>query len=419
MDNSSAPVVSLAPPPTDIPPPPKPTNKLLLVFGGLVILLIGLSAGFVLVKSASTEKPNVKPTGIACTMEAKICPDGSSVGRSGPNCEFTPCPQSTISQTSPTPTTIQTSTITDPTASWKTYTNTKNGYSLKYPTAFEMVKGPVPESELPTLDNISFSGMGKSSDSNAGVVINISVNPSDANGKRIFCTTNDDCLQKLLGVLNKSSNEVTNNSNILMGKSVKGFEYQNKNSLYIQSNQYFIYPENGKIWQVSININNYSIQEVQRTIDQILSTFKFIENNIELNLTKLYEIKKPDTWKIISSDVDAESYVTKIGIESDTRKPIVTISTFKYEYTSGGHDAPGSLTTSRDIVISGVKTKLDKYIGKGIADQLPLSTLEVIRLLNDKGNYFVIEFSYLNRDELSDKQMDDQFINILSTFKFL
>ena len=31
--------------------------------------------------------------GIACTMEAKLCPDGSYVGRTGPNCEFTPCPQ--------------------------------------------------------------------------------------------------------------------------------------------------------------------------------------------------------------------------------------------------------------------------------------------------------------------------------------
>lgn len=28
----------------------------------------------------------------ACTMEAMICPDGSAVGRSGPNCEFTACP---------------------------------------------------------------------------------------------------------------------------------------------------------------------------------------------------------------------------------------------------------------------------------------------------------------------------------------
>lgn len=30
--------------------------------------------------------------GVVCTMEAKICPDGSSVGRMPPNCEFSPCP---------------------------------------------------------------------------------------------------------------------------------------------------------------------------------------------------------------------------------------------------------------------------------------------------------------------------------------
>jgi hypothetical protein len=28
----------------------------------------------------------------ACTAEAKLCPDGSAVGRTGPNCEFAPCP---------------------------------------------------------------------------------------------------------------------------------------------------------------------------------------------------------------------------------------------------------------------------------------------------------------------------------------
>lgn len=29
---------------------------------------------------------------VACTMEAKLCPDGSSVGRVGPKCEFSDCP---------------------------------------------------------------------------------------------------------------------------------------------------------------------------------------------------------------------------------------------------------------------------------------------------------------------------------------
>ncbi len=28
----------------------------------------------------------------ACTLEAKLCPDGSAVGRTGPNCEFAQCP---------------------------------------------------------------------------------------------------------------------------------------------------------------------------------------------------------------------------------------------------------------------------------------------------------------------------------------
>ncbi len=31
----------------------------------------------------------------ACTAEAKMCPDGSYVGRAGPDCEFAPCPNAT------------------------------------------------------------------------------------------------------------------------------------------------------------------------------------------------------------------------------------------------------------------------------------------------------------------------------------
>lgn len=33
------------------------------------------------------------PEQIGCTMEARMCPGGSSVGRSGPRCEFAPCPE--------------------------------------------------------------------------------------------------------------------------------------------------------------------------------------------------------------------------------------------------------------------------------------------------------------------------------------
>ena len=41
---------------------------------------------------------NNSGTGLACTMEAKMCPDGSYVGRTGSNCEFAACPTSNSKQ---------------------------------------------------------------------------------------------------------------------------------------------------------------------------------------------------------------------------------------------------------------------------------------------------------------------------------
>ncbi|MCX6717267.1 MAG: hypothetical protein NTU76_01145, partial [Candidatus Taylorbacteria bacterium] len=60
-----------------------------------------------------SQKDNQSQNPVACTEEAKICPDGSAVGRTGPNCEFAQCP--------------------DQTAGWKTYTNTQYGLEFKYP----------------------------------------------------------------------------------------------------------------------------------------------------------------------------------------------------------------------------------------------------------------------------------------------
>lgn len=35
-----------------------------------------------------------EPQPVACTMDAKECPDGSFIGRNGPDCEFAACPNS-------------------------------------------------------------------------------------------------------------------------------------------------------------------------------------------------------------------------------------------------------------------------------------------------------------------------------------
>ena len=42
-------------------------------------------------KAPATDGPAVTEPK-ACTQEAKLCPDGTAVSRTGPNCEFAPCP---------------------------------------------------------------------------------------------------------------------------------------------------------------------------------------------------------------------------------------------------------------------------------------------------------------------------------------
>lgn len=60
-------------------------SKIGVIVGiGVGIVAIGVGGFFLY--------PQAKPQAVACTMEAKICPDGSAVGRVGPQCEFAPCP---------------------------------------------------------------------------------------------------------------------------------------------------------------------------------------------------------------------------------------------------------------------------------------------------------------------------------------
>tara|TARA_Y100000310_G_C20580818_1_gene762883 strand:+ start:487 stop:888 length:402 start_codon:yes stop_codon:yes gene_type:complete len=62
-------------------------KKGLLGFLALVILIIALSAWWFFSNyDLDIDKP------VACTEEAKICPDGTAVGRVGENCEFEECP---------------------------------------------------------------------------------------------------------------------------------------------------------------------------------------------------------------------------------------------------------------------------------------------------------------------------------------
>lgn len=58
-------------------------QKLLVLISVIILLLIGYLVWEQ--KIPKVEEP------MACTADAKICPDGSAVGRVGPSCEFAEC----------------------------------------------------------------------------------------------------------------------------------------------------------------------------------------------------------------------------------------------------------------------------------------------------------------------------------------
>jgi len=49
--------------------------------------------GLVACSSGGSSSSSNSPPQKGCTEEAKVCPDGSAVGRTGPSCEFSPCPE--------------------------------------------------------------------------------------------------------------------------------------------------------------------------------------------------------------------------------------------------------------------------------------------------------------------------------------
>lgn len=80
---------------------------ILLIIGG--VALAGI-LGFVIwqlpsmINTGNTDTVNVvvNTNTIACTEEAKLCPDGTAVGRTGPNCAFAPCPGASTNTTANT-----------------------------------------------------------------------------------------------------------------------------------------------------------------------------------------------------------------------------------------------------------------------------------------------------------------------------
>lgn len=65
-------------------------NKVVIISVGILVILVG---GIVYYKN---QKEQTVGQSVVCAMDAKVCPDGSYVSRSGPKCEFAECPKTTV-----------------------------------------------------------------------------------------------------------------------------------------------------------------------------------------------------------------------------------------------------------------------------------------------------------------------------------
>jgi hypothetical protein len=114
----------------------------------LLCLFIGLGVGYVVAK-----KPIALFQPKGCTMEARLCSDGSAVGRSGPNCEFDPCP----------PIPVVPSTMPMDTQDWNTHTIETEptlslaNYMVKVPQSWTRIEHSSNFQNTETFKNLAYT----------------------------------------------------------------------------------------------------------------------------------------------------------------------------------------------------------------------------------------------------------------------
>ena len=259
-ENNQNPSISNTPPvqaspteqiPAAPPPPTKPKFKLTILISVIIFLIVigTVSAAYLFLNDSNKQK--------ACTMEAKICPDGSTVGRTGPNCEFSPCPSSQAPQGKPT----------DSTANWKTY-NATNVYNLSYPLdKYSIRSGAANLNALwpgPIIidPNDSFS----QGDRITIIVYNNIDNLSLTNPKGLFT---DSAISRCV---NEAINGREIKQTVLDGQ--KAFEMDSCSSGLIGTKRQIISVHNNNVFSFIVEGSSQS-EEINNLGAQILSSFKF------------------------------------------------------------------------------------------------------------------------------------------------
>jgi hypothetical protein len=158
--------------------------------------------------------------------------------------------------------------------SWSTYTNSKYGYSLKYPSILMFSPDPGPESAYSKVEHFALESLPRKDVSEKGIRIDITVSSKSLSPLWFNCVPEKDCLTQEIERGSSSIEELKYSNRIILGKQRKSFLSNSINPLYFLDSENFAFVEKGQTWLIDITGNNYTIDELSPFIDQFLSTIK-------------------------------------------------------------------------------------------------------------------------------------------------
>lgn len=233
---------------------------------GLLIVLLGMGVALSVLRSKFTiiNRPQPLPSQspVACTADAKQCPNGSYVSRQGPKCEFAACP----------------SPKADSMTNWKTYTNEKLGVSIKIPPTWS-VEDSGDLTEAPVL-----SGSDSAQHRRAMVQIDRLKAPNDKTAKDYYERSNKgNTLREIIRAKEVSVADTTGYDVTNKVLTNGGAPFNREVTILHNGYAYVIgFDEsvNSDNWQDSFaQIHSPNDWKLNSLFDQILSTFKFLDQS--------------------------------------------------------------------------------------------------------------------------------------------
>jgi len=358
----------------------------------VAVAILG-TGGYFAYKHYSAPKP------VACTMEAKLCPDGSSVGRSGPNCEFAECPAVQNPSTEPAQNEV---------ASWKTYNENDFGFSFKYPNAWIVNDGLT--STTCCLNIFNYDPLKKQEQFQKKGEIKIQI----ANYKKSASMSLKEFVSSQTYM--ESNVKATQVEDIIIA-GINGIK-----SNLIGDGTYYL-PQSSTEG-ISITVFNHpeSRDNFRETIDKMLSTFKFTTPTDRTAGWKTYtntqygfQIQYPNGTLVNEENINdgiSVSFITSNGkMVIETEKNVLGGT-----YTPACNTSAGGKSFYKTI--NGINfTAID--ISRLLSGSVSTSATEYCVLQNGTGYKLIPQIPYGNSDARIDVNNDATLNQMLSTFKFI